>query len=288
MLVPGEREHGSLDLVGAASATVGVGSIVYALASGNTSGWGDAATLGCLVAGVVLLTAFVVRERTYREPLVRPRCCGIAAGRAPTPSCSCSARACKPCSTCSPCICRPVRGYSPLHAGLNYLPFVVGIGISSGGLGPRLLATLPARIVIGAGLILFAGGLAWCASQLTPASAYAVAILPTLLAAGLGTGLVYVGSTAVGMHGVAPHESGIAAGMLNSGIQVGAALGLSAMASVASIVTRSRLSGHTVAGALTDGYVAGLVAGAAIFALGAVAAFATIRARISPDEVTRR
>jgi hypothetical protein len=178
-----------------------------------------------------------------------------------------------------------VRAYSPLHTGLNYLPFVVGIGISSGGLGPRLLAKVPARFVIGTGLVLFAGVLAWCASQLTPASAYAVAILPTLLAGGLGTGLVYVGSTAVGMHGVAPNDSGAAAGMLNTGIQVGAALGISALASVASTVTRNQVSGHTMASALTDGYVAGLVAGAGIFVLGAIVAFAAIRARISPAEV---
>jgi len=288
VLVRGERERGCLDLVGAASATLGVGSIVYGLTSGNTSGWGDAATLGCLVAGAVLLTAFVVRECTYREPLVPTRVLRDRSRAGAYTVMLLLGAGMQAMFYLLTLYMQIVRGYSPLHAGLNYLPFVVGIGISSGGLGPRLLAKLPALIVIGAGLILFAGGVAWCASQLAPTSAYAVAILPTLLAGGLGTGLVYVGSTAVGMHGVAPHESGIAAGLLNTGIQVGAALGLSALASVASTVTRSHLSGHAVAGALTGGYVAGLVAAVAIFALGAVVALATIRARITPDEVTRR
>lgn len=287
VLVPGERERGSLDLVGAACATLGVGSIVYGLTSGNTSGWGDPATLGCLVAGSVLLAAFVVRECTYRAPLVPTRVLRDRSRAGAYAVMLLLGAGMLAIFYLLTLYMQIVRGYSPLHTGLNYLPFVVGIGISSGGLGPRLLAQLPARIVIGAGLILFAGALAWCASQLTPASAYPVAILPTLLAGGLGTGLVYVGSTAVGMHGVAPNDSGAAAGLLNTGIQVGAALGLSALASVASIVTRNHLSGHTMASALTDGYVAGLVAGAAIFALGAVVAFATIRTRIRPDEVTR-
>jgi hypothetical protein len=90
------------------------------------------------------------------------------------------------------------------------------------------------------------------------------------------------------MHGIAPNESGAAAGMLNTGIQVGAALGISALASVASGVTRSHMSGHLMGSALTDGYVAGLAAGAAIFTLGAIVAFAAIRTRIVPDEVPSR
>jgi EmrB/QacA subfamily drug resistance transporter len=285
VLVPGERERGSLDILGAASVTLGVGSIVYGLTSGNTSGWAKPATLGCLVAGSVLLAAFVVRECTYRAPLVPTKMLRDRSRAGAYTVMLLLGAGMQAMFYLLTLYMQIVRGYSPLHTGLAYLPFVVGIGISSGGLGPRLLARLPARIVVGAGLILFAGALAWCASQLTPASAYAVATLPTLLAGGLGTGLVYVGSTAVGMHGVAPHESGAAAGMLNTGIQVGAALGISALASVASIVTRNHLPGHTMASALSDGYAAGLVAGAAIFALGAVVALATIRTRIHPDEV---
>jgi EmrB/QacA subfamily drug resistance transporter len=285
VLVPGERERGSLDLAGAASATLGIGSIVYGLTSGNTSGWGDPATLGCLAAGAVLVAAFVVRECTYRAPLVPTRVVRDRSRAGAYAVMLLLGAGMQAMFYLLTLYMQIVRGYSPLHTGLAYLPFVAGIGISSGGLGPRLLAQLPARLVISAGLILFAAGLAWCAAQLTPASAYAVAMLPTLLAGGLGTGLVYVGSTAVGMHGVAPHDSGAAAGMLNTGIQVGAALGISALASVASIVTRNHVPGHTMASALTDGYVAGLAAGAAIFALGAVVALATIRTAITPDEV---
>jgi hypothetical protein len=84
------------------------------------------------------------------------------------------------------------------------------------------------------------------------------------------------------MQGIAARDTGIAAGLLNTSVQCGSALGLGALAAIASIVTRSHRPGHTLAVALTDGYVAGLPAGSVIFAVGAVVAVATISARVSP------
>src|SRR6266852_3214072 len=158
-----------------------------------------------------------------------------------------------------------VRGYSAMHTGLAYLPYVAGVGLASGGFGPRLLGARPARAVIAAGMIICASGLAWYVMALTPASNYYAVMLPAMLAGGVGTGLTFVGCTVVGMRAVAPRDSGIAAGLLNTSLQCGSALGLGALAAIASMVTRSHLPGHTVAAALTDGYVAGLLAGSVIF-----------------------
>ena len=176
-----------------------------------------------------------------------------------------------------------VRGYSAVHTGSGLPAVGSGVGVASGGLGPRLLGALPARIVIAAGMLLCAGGLAWYVAMLTPASDYFAVMLPAMLAGGTGTGLTFVGCTVTGMRKVAPRDSGVA-GLLNTSVQVGSALGLGALAAIASVVTRSRLPGHTAAVALTDGYVAGLLAGALIFAAGAVVAICTVNARISADE----
>ncbi len=181
-----------------------------------------------------------------------------------------------------------VRGDSAPRTGLAYLPFVAGVGVASGGLGPRLIGALPARIVIAAGMLLCAGGLAWYVATLTPASDYFAVMLPAMLAGGTGTGLTFVGCTTTGMQGVAPRESGVAAGLLNTSVQVGSSLGLGALAAIASMVTRNRLEGHAVAAALTDGYVAGLLAGAVLFTVGAVVAICTVNARISPAEAAAR
>jgi hypothetical protein len=83
-----------------------------------------------------------------------------------------------------------------IHTGLCYLPFVVGLGVAVGGVGPKLYDKLPARAVIAAGLIIYTGGLAWCVATLSPTSDYFVAIFPTLVVGGFGGGLVFLGTTA--------------------------------------------------------------------------------------------
>jgi len=121
--------------------------------------------------------------------------------------------------------------------------------------------------------------------MLTPTSNYYAVLLPALLASGIGAGLTFVGCTSLGMRGVAPRDSGVAAGLLNTSVQCGAALGLGALAAIASAVTRSQQAGHAPAVALTNGYVAGLLAGAVIYAVGAIVAAITINARLSPGEL---
>jgi EmrB/QacA subfamily drug resistance transporter len=284
-LVPGDSERGSLDLVGAVTATLGIGSVVFGLTSGNTNGWNAPVTLACFAGGAVLLVAFVVLEGTRRAPLVpleivrdRSRAGAytvmlmLGAGMLAM-------------FYLLTLYMQIVRRYSPIHTGFAYLPFVVGLGIAVGGIGPKLYDKLPARGVIGAGLLIYAGGLAWCVATLSPTSDYLVAILPTLVVGGFGAGLVFLGATAVAVHGVAPRQSGSAASLQNAGVQVGASIGLSALAATASIVTKHHLAGHTAATALSDGYVAGLLIGAAIFSLGALVALLTINIRVSAEEV---
>ena len=83
----------------------------------------------------------------------------------------------------------------------------------------------------------------------------------------------------------APRNSGVAAGLLNTSVQCGAALGLGALAAIASAVTRSQQAGHAHAAALANVYVAGLLTGAAIYAVGAIVAALTINARLGPGEL---
>jgi EmrB/QacA subfamily drug resistance transporter len=284
-LVPGDSERGSLDLIGAVTATLGIGSIVFGLTSGNTNGWNAPVTLACFAAGVVLLAAFVVLERTRRAPLVP---LGIVRNRSRAAAYMVMlmlGAGMLAMFYLLTLYMQIVRRYSPIHTGFAYLPFVVGLGIAVGGIGPKLYDKLPARAVIGAGLLIYGAGLAWCVATLAPTSDYFVAILPTLAVGGFGAGLVFLGATAVAVHGVAPRQSGSAASLQNAGVQVGASIGLSALAATASIVTKNHLAAHTPATALTDGYVAGLLVGAAIFALGALVALLTINIRVSTEEV---
>jgi len=279
VLVPGEKQHGKLDLAGAATATLGTGSLIYALTRGNTNGWTDTATLAAFAAGAVLLAGFLLIEGHSRTPMLPPRVVRDRnRGGANTVLFLLGAGMLAMFYLLT-LYMQVVRGYSALHTGLAYLPYVAGVGLASGGAGPRLLGALPARAVIAGGMLLGAAGLGWYAAMLTPTAGYYAVMLPAMLAGGTGTGLTFVGCTATGMRGVAPRDTGVAAGLLNTSMQTGSALGLGALAAIASIVTRTRLPGHALAVALTDGYVAGLLAGAIIFATGVVVALLTINAR---------
>jgi predicted MFS family arabinose efflux permease len=284
VLVPGDNERGGLDVAGAATATLGIGSIIYALTRGNTNGWSDAGTLVSFAAGAVLLLAFLLIERGSRAPLIPARVVRDRNRGGANTVLLLLGVGMLAMFYLLTLYMQVVRGYSALHTGLAYLPYVAGVGLASGGFGPRLLGALPARAVIAAGMILCASGLAWYAAALTPTSNYYAVMLPAMLAGGVGTGLTFVGCTVIGMRAVAPQDTGIAAGLLNTSLQTGSALGLGALAAIASIVTRSQLPGHTTAVALTDGYVAGLLAGSIIFAAGALVAVLTISARVTASE----
>ncbi len=284
VLVPGDSEHGALDVPGAVTATLGIGSFIYALTRGTTNGWTDAGTLASFASGAVLLLAFLLIERVSPAPLIPPRVVRDRnRGGANTVLLLLGAGMLAMFYLLT-LYMQVVRGYSALHTGLAYLPYVAGVGVASGGLGPRLLGALPARAVIAAGMALCAGGLAWYVAALTPVSNYYAVMLPAMLAGGIGTGLTFVGCTVTGMRAVAPQDTGIAAGLLNTSLQTGSALGLAALAAIASAVTRSHLPGHTPAVALTDGYIAGLLAGSVIFAAGALVAVLTINTRISAPQ----
>jgi EmrB/QacA subfamily drug resistance transporter len=286
VLVPGDSTRGTLDIPGALTATLGIASLIYALTRGNTNGWADGGTLTAFAAGAVLLLAFAVIERRGRAPLlplsvIRDRDRGAAYVVLLLLGTGLLAL-----FYLLTLYMQVVRGYSALHTGLAYLPFVVGTGLSVG-VAPRLLAKLPAGSVVAAGMVISAAALAWYAASLTPASGYWTVLLPGMLPSGVGTGLVFVAGTALGTRNVAPRDSGVAAGLLNTCIQCGAALGLGALAAIASAVTRSQLPGHALAAALTSGYAAGLLAGAVIYGVGAIVAALAIRARLTPDELAQ-
>jgi hypothetical protein len=288
VLVAGDREHGTLDVPGAITATLGTGALIYALTRGSTNGWTGPGTLASFAAAAVLLLAFVPIERASRAPVLPPRVIADRNRAGASAVMLLLGAGMLAMFYLLTLYLQLVRGYSAIHTGLAYLPVVAGVSVAAGGLGPRLLAALPARAVIATGMLLFASGLAWYAAALTPTSGYFAVMVPAMLANGAGAGLTFVGCTATGMHGVAPGDSGVAAGLLSTSLQTGNALGLAALAAIASIVTRHRLPGHTMATALTAGYVAGLLAGAIIVAAGALVALLTINARLSAAEAAHQ
>jgi fucose permease len=173
-----------------------------------------------------------------------------------------------------------VLGYSPIEAGVAYLPltgaFIIAAGISS-----QVFARIGTKPVVVAGATIAAAGLYWL-SRIPVDGTYVSDILPGLLVVAIGMGGVFTGLTTAANAGVDEDKAGLAAGLLNTGQQIGLALGLAILSALATARTNSLLdAGHnTVAQAATEGYQRALMAGA-----GLVLA-ATVVAILAPN--TRR
>ena len=276
VLVEGERDHGRIDLPGAITATFGLGSLVYAINRATAHGWGDGVTLAFLTAAAVLIGAFLVIQPRSPAAMLPPRILAdrvraganvlmllVGAGMFAT-------------FYFLTLYMQVVKGYSPMQAGLAYLPFALGVGVAAGGIGPRLLERTSERTVTVIGLALSIAGMAWL-TLLRPGTNPITVLLPAQLIAGLGIGLTFTTVTILAVRGLAPNDTGIAAGLINTGLQVGGALGLATLSAIATSVTASQPHGTALTSALTHGYTAGLLGGGLLYLAALIVVVLTIK-----------
>jgi predicted MFS family arabinose efflux permease len=179
-----------------------------------------------------------------------------------------------------------VLGYSALKTGLAYLPLALVIIFSAGG-ASQLVTRFGFKPVLISGLLLIAGALTWFA-QVSPDGSYIGDILfPSLLAA-FGLGLAFVPMMIASVAGVRPDEAGLASGLINTSQQVGGALGLAILATIANGRTddvMSSLGGgaRALPTALTEGFQTAFLVGAAFAVAGAIIAMLVISGRQSRE-----
>ena len=264
-LLPKERARArlaSFDAFGALLVTGGMLLLVYALVKAPDVGWGAARTVAGLALAGLALAAFVLNELRVADPLVPMsilRVKGVAVADATQ---MVAVAGFLPMFFFLTLYMQTVLRYSPIQTGVAYLPltggFIVAAGISS-----QLFARVGTKPVILVGGLIAAGGLYWL-SRIPADGSYVPNILPGLLVASIGLGGVFTGVTTAANAGVGEDRAGLAAGLLNTGQQLGAALGLAILSALATARTSSLLhSGHdTLAQAATHGYERALVAGA--------------------------
>jgi EmrB/QacA subfamily drug resistance transporter len=247
----------TLDLSGAVTVTAGLAVLVYGIVSTDTHPWGSARTIFTLAAGIVLLAVFGVTEARFaKDPLIplsvfRRRALSVANGIAVTLGAAIFGA-----YFFLSLYLQNVDGYSPLRAGLAFLP--VGLcTLTAALIASRLVRFLGARRQLMLGLGLAAVGLLWL-SRVGANDAYLVHVLGPLILVGLGFGTSFVPMTLSATAGVPPHEAGLAAGLINTTRQVGGALGLAIMATVASSIS-ARDTHRSIDAALTSGYRAAFV-----------------------------
>jgi MFS family permease len=257
----------SFDVPGAVLATSGMLLLVYALVRAPGAGWGSARTIAELATAAALLAAFAANEMRSRNPLFPfsiLRIKGLAAADATQLIAFAGFLSMFFFLTL---YMQDVLGYSPIQAGAAYLPVTAGIIISAGA-SSRLLTRIGTRPVIVAGSLIAAGGMYWL-SRIPVHGSYLTDLLPGLIIISIGLGAVFVAVTAAANAGVPASQAGLAAGLLNTSLQLGSALGLAIFSAIATARTRELLTaGHPPAAALTAGFHQALLAGS-IFLLAA-------------------
>ncbi|MEU2420651.1 MFS transporter [Streptomyces sp. NPDC007851] len=225
-----ERHPGRFDIAGALTSTLGMASLVYGFIRASEDGWRDGLTLGSFAASVVLLLSFVFIETRAKEPIT-PLRMFAERNRSGTYVIMLSlAAAMFGMFFYIVLFVQNVLGYSPIRAGLAFLPVTAAIAVGAG-LSQRFLPVLGPKPFMMTGSALVVVGLVW-QTFITPDSSYAGGVLGPMLVFGFGMGLNFVTATVTAVSGVAPHEAGAASGLLNAMQQVGGSLGLSILTTV--------------------------------------------------------
>ncbi|MFI7010762.1 MFS transporter [Streptomyces sp. NPDC050145] len=224
------RHPGSFDIAGAMTSTFGMVALVYGFIRASEEGWRDSLTLGSFGAAVVLLLAFAIVERRAKDPITPLRMFADR-NRSGTYVIMLSlAAAMFGMFFFIVLFVQNVLGYSPIKAGVAFLPVTAAIAVGAG-LSQRFLPTLGPKPFMVAGTALAVLGLTW-QTFVTPESSYASGVLGPMLVFGVGMGLNFVTLTVTAVSGVAQHEAGAASGLLNATQQVGGSLGLSILTTV--------------------------------------------------------
>jgi EmrB/QacA subfamily drug resistance transporter len=236
VLPESERRRGAFDLPGAITGSLGLASLVYGLSSAATSPngvshWGDTKVIVSLVASVVLLVAFGFIEVRSKHALVPMR---VLRNRNRTGAyliMLCVGTALFGMFFFLTIFVQSVWGYSALKTGIAYLPMITMVMVASG-IASQLVSRIGARPLLLAGTAIATGGMFWL-SRITENSHYASGLLGPMLVTALGMGLTFVPLSLVALAKVANNDTGVASSLLNTGQQVGGAIGLAILGTVA-------------------------------------------------------
>jgi EmrB/QacA subfamily drug resistance transporter len=277
-----ESETRDFDIPGAFTVTAGLALLVYATVDAVNVGWGTARTLGELAGAVVLLIVFVAIETRRRAPLMPLSIFRLRTLRGSNVVALLIGMSLFSMFFFVSLYMQQVLHYSALHAGLSYLPLAVGI-ILSAGLASVGVTRIGFKPVLLTGLLLVAGGLFWFSKVPPHGGTFAANVLGPSLLAAIGLGLSFVPVTIAAVTGIEPHEAGLASGLVNTAQQVGGALGLAILATVANSRTKGILQGggHDASLALTRGFERAFLVGTGFALVGAVLTMLLISSRDS-------
>ncbi|MFB4317768.1 MFS transporter [Actinomadura sp. 21ATH] len=273
-----ERGTGRFDLLGTVTITLSLTGLVWGLTTAREQGWTDPRVLGALTGALVFGALFVLAERRHPDPLVPPRLFQGGRVAAANTLMALFGSVWIALFFFLPLYQQEVLGEGPLLTGLGQLPLAGAIMLGSA-LSPRITARIGASRALLAALVTEAAGLLWL-SRISADGSYLADVLGPSVLIGLGLSVAFIQLTDLSMDGVAKADSGTAGGLVNTTRQVGGAVGLAVLATLAGSLTARSSPPHVQA--LTDGYRAAFAASAAVLIATAVlAAYLTRTTRTS-------
>jgi EmrB/QacA subfamily drug resistance transporter len=278
-LVPESRDehaHRHLDVGGAVTVTGGLMVLVYAIVKAETDGWTAPATIGFFVLAAVLLASFILIELRSKAPLVRLSIFRIRSLSTANIVMFLVASGMFAMFFFNTLYIQRVLGYAPLKAGLAFLPFTAGIMVSAG-LASTFAPRVGVRLVAGIGMVLTIVGMLLL-TQLPTDGTYLGDVLPSILLSSLGMGAVFMPLTLVATTGLKDEDQGLASGLFNTSQQIGGALGLAILSTIAASKTAAA-GGAEETAALVEGFHWAFLGGALFVAAGLVTMLAMLRQR---------
>jgi EmrB/QacA subfamily drug resistance transporter len=275
----------SFDAPGAVLVTGGLVTLVYAITQAHEYGWGSAETIGVFAASAALLGGFLAWEARAAEPLMPfsifrlrtvsgANVAGLILGTAVFAM-----------FLMLTLYMQQVLGYSAMRTGVAYLA-VAGTAIVWSAVAAQLVNRVGVKPVLIAGMASLTAGLVYF-TQVSVGGSYVGDLLPGFLLIAIGLGFSFVPISIAALAGVQPAEAGLASGLINTSQQVGGALGVAVLSTIATSTTSDAVtSGTAVPFALTDGFQAAFIGAAAIAVAGVLAAIVLIRRDdLTPQEV---
>jgi EmrB/QacA subfamily drug resistance transporter len=275
--IEGNRRH--FDLAGAASVTAGLMLLVYAMTRASTHGWGSGSTVALLAASAALVAAFVAIELRSRAPLLPMRMFRMRTLAAANGAGLIVATVGYSMFFLLTLYLQEVLGYSAIQTGLAFAAITLTIVVFSN-VAQKLVTRLGARAVLASGLLLFAAALSLLA-RLPVHGHYAQDVLPALLIGGMGMSLSFVAMTIAALSGVERADAGIASGLVNTSRQIGGAVGLAAVSTIATTFSTRYADSHAgvsafSGSALTHGFSVAFYVLSGLAVLGSLVAAAFI------------
>jgi EmrB/QacA subfamily drug resistance transporter len=283
--VDGARRH--FDLTGATSVTAGLMLLVYAMTRAAQHGWGTSSTIGLLAVSALLLLAFVAIELRSRSPLLPMRIFRqrtLAAANAAGVAVAAVGFSLFFLLTL---YLQEVLHYSAIQTGAAFVAITLTIVVVSN-VAQALVSRLGPRRVLTAGLLVSAAALAWLA-RLPVHGHYLTDVLPALVLGGVGMALSFVSMTIAGLTGVERSDAGVASGLINTSRQIGGAVGLAAVSTIAATSSHNYAGSHAVAAlsgsALTHGFAVAFDVLIGLAIAGALTAALFIERPVRPAEI---